>query len=323
MTQQDFVHILADAFQWREGWIDGKPSVNNFNPDNLRFAHQPGATRGDNGFAYFTNFYDGKQAQINQIALWLTRVNTIAEIVNIQAPESDGNDPIKYTNDVLDFLAERNIKMESETPIDQFIDECEVPVILLVINQLYMPDDWSSIQASIVQACGYMKEYTFSCRYSNASLSGDIVQVTQSVPPSTFSGVSAAAASQTIAPYNHGDVLNVILYSGTIMQGSPEPFGGCEYQNVTEPRAQISSVSSVMYNGPLFRDPTARVIFHELIHALFDLLDIPDTLHQYLLNHGGYAENEAVDLLAVFNGAQLNSPQAVATLKAKAETLKQ
>ena len=307
-----------------EGWSESTGLAwKNMNPGNLKFMHQEGATEGANGFAVFTNFYDGKQALNNDLdAKILSGLNTIEDIIHIYSPASDGNNTIAYIDSVIQFFADRNIIITQDTPIDQFIDEFEKPIVLIAVNQIFRPLDWASTQASIVQLAGYMTGYAFAAYYSNVDLSKDIVQVTQSIPPSTFSGVSANASAQAIAPYNHGEVLNVLLYSGTIMQGSPEPFGGCEYQNLTEPKAPVSSVASVMYNGPVFRDPTARLFFHELIHALFDLLDISDTLHEYLLSHGGYQENEAVDLLAVFNGAQLNSPQAIATLKTKAESLK-
>jgi hypothetical protein len=41
-----------------------------------------------------------------------------------------------------------------------------------------------------------------------------------------------------------------------------------------------------------------------------------DILHQYLIAHGGYQADTATDLLAVFDGNQLNTPSAILALEA-------
>ena len=64
-------------------------------------------------------------------------------------------------------------------------------------------------------------------------------------------------------------------------------------------------------------DSTARIIFHELIHELFALTKQTDTLHAYLIAHGGYAQNLADDLRAVYNGGQLNTEIAVVNVAAE------
>jgi hypothetical protein len=43
-----------------------------------------------------------------------------------------------------------------------------------------------------------------------------------------------------------------------------------------------------------------RVTFHELIHCLFAHTGDPDILHEYLKTHGGYFQNQLVDLEAVY-----------------------
>jgi folate-dependent tRNA-U54 methylase TrmFO/GidA len=70
-----------------------------------------------------------------------------------------------------------------------------------------------------------------------------------------------------------------------------------------------------MYQGPAFVDPTAHVMFHELIHELFTLTKQTDVLHADLIAGQGYVADAAVDLLACYNGNQLNTPQAIANLE--------
>ena len=319
MTKTDFVHVLSDAIQQHEGWLaDTGKSWPNLNPGNLKFAHQQFATESPDGFAVFGNFYNGKQAQLNDLEAKIDAGhNTIEDILGVYAPSSDGNDVAAYVQSVIAFLAARNIPIGAEDPIDQFIANFKNPVVLVSINQIYAPDDWSSVHQSIAQCAAYMPAYAFSCRYSNADLSKDIIQVKQVYPAGSFSGVSAAASRQTLSSYNQGQVLNVLIYSGTIMQGAPEPWGGCEYQGIGEPNEPVSAVCSVMYQGPVFTDPTARILFHELIHELFDVTEQADDLHAYLIAHGGYPENLATDLEAVFAGNELNTPEAVSILEAR------
>ncbi len=325
MTRNDFIHVLSDAIQMHEGYTDTSLSYKNFNAGNLKFAHQQFATEADNGFAVFGNFYNGKQSQLNDLNAKLdSGLVTIYDIINTYAPPSE-NDTDAYISDVVAFFNARNIPINSSTNIPAYLAGkagSVPPVVFVAVNQLYAPKDWASIQSSIVQCARYMTGYAFSCRYSNADLSKDIIQVTQQIAPGgTFSGVSAAASRQALAAYNEGQLLNVLIYSGAIMQGAPEPWGGCEYQGVTEPEAKISAVSSVMYQGPVFEDPTARILFHELIHELFSLTEQTDKLHAYLLAHGGYPENLAIDLEAVFTGNDLNTPEALSNLEAEKRSL--
>ena len=61
------VQQLAAAITRQEGNTSGN------NPGNLKYAGQPGATLGPNGFAVFDTPADGAAAQANQIALDINR----------------------------------------------------------------------------------------------------------------------------------------------------------------------------------------------------------------------------------------------------------
>jgi hypothetical protein len=68
----------------------------NNNPGNLRFAGQPGATLGANGFAKFPTLAAGIAAANRQLDLYATRgVNTISKIISKWAPTSE-NDTAGY-----------------------------------------------------------------------------------------------------------------------------------------------------------------------------------------------------------------------------------
>jgi hypothetical protein len=324
MNKNDFLHILSDAMQTHEGWVaEGGAAWPNFNPGNLKFAQQSGAVALPSGFAKFGNFYDGKQAQIMDLSYKLAKHNTLEEIISVYAPPSDNNTPA-YIAAVIAYFATLNIVIGANDPIDQFLANFIKPTVLIAVNQLYNPADWHAVQAAIIQCAGYMPNYTFACHYSNADLTGDIVEVTNANPPGgIFSGISAAASQNVLAPYNDGQVLNLVIYDGKIMQGHSEPYGGCEFHGIKEPQAPISSVMSAMYNGPMFADALARVLWHELIHGLFDITQQTDILHAYLIAHGGYAQNTAADLEVVFTSDQLNTNAAVAILQNDKRSLMQ
>lgn len=65
-------------------------SVNN-NPGNLRFANQPGATPGKGGFAKFSTPEEGAAALVRQVALDVSRGNTLATLISKYAPPSENN----------------------------------------------------------------------------------------------------------------------------------------------------------------------------------------------------------------------------------------
>ena len=86
----------------------------NNNPGNLRYAGQAGAKPGEGGFAMFDTLEDGYNALKKQINLDGLRNHTLRSFVYKYAPASDGNNPIKYLNDVINGL---NLK-QTESPIE-------------------------------------------------------------------------------------------------------------------------------------------------------------------------------------------------------------
>lgn len=311
-----FLSILADAIQFHEGWAVGQAAYTNLNPGNLKFIHQTGATQSPNGFAVFNSFYAGKQAQLNDLKAKLTKYNTIHDIISVYAPPSD-NDTQAYINAVIQFFGWRNIKITATEPITTFLQTL-FPVVLVVFDSLYVPADWHALQQAVSQCATYMPLYGFTCSYSAIDLTNDVVTISSPLGAQT-SVISGEATLQSLVPFNEGEPLNVMVYNGAVMQGHSTPAGGCEYQGIKiDP---VSAISSVMYQGPLFVDPTARVLFHEIIHEFASILEVPDNLHAYLIAHDGYAQNMAVDLLAYFNGGALNNPQAIINLKAEKQSL--
>lgn len=317
MTPDVFLSILADAIQFHEGWSGGNPAFNNLNPGNLKFIHQTGATQSPNGFAIFPNFYQGKQAQINDLRAKLGKYDTIQEIISVYAPPSD-NDTAAYIASVTQFFSWRNIVIKPTDSIKGFLNAFNTPLVLVVFDNLYVPTDWHPIQQAVSQCATYMPLYSFVCDYSSIDLTNDVITISSPISAST-SVISGDATKESIVPFNQGEILNVMVYNGLVMQGHESPAGGCEYQGIKiDP---VSAISSVMYQGPTFVDPTARVIFHELIHEFASILEVPDTLHSYLIDHDGYAVNSARDLLAYFNGNALNNTQSISNLKAEKNTL--
>ena len=322
MLKTDFIHIMSDAIQQHEGWVaTGGSSWPNLNPGNLDFTGQIGATA--NGrWAKFGSFYDGKQALNVDIGAKMVKLNTIRDIITEYAPSSE-NDTEAYIAAVCAFFLSRNVAINPDSPIDAFLSRCQIPVILCVINQLYTPADWTAIQAALQESAKYMPLYAFSTRYSNAPLSGDIIELAafevNGVAYPSFAAVNAAATNAAIAPYNQGQVLNILIYDGAIMVGHPQPVGGCEWQRQTLNGDPVTAFASMMYQGPAFADILAGYIVHELTHELFDITKQPDTLHEYLITHNGYPPKSIQggweDLTAVLTGNQLNTPAAVKVLQ--------
>jgi hypothetical protein len=86
--------------------------VNN-NPGNLRFAGQPGAVKGEGGFAKFSSVEQGVQALKNQIRLDSSRGYTLGGFINKYAPPTENNTS-QYITQAVDFL-----KVPPTTPINQ------------------------------------------------------------------------------------------------------------------------------------------------------------------------------------------------------------
>jgi hypothetical protein len=305
----DIISIIADAIQNHEGWLVGEgTSYPNLNPGNLDFVGQAGAVA--NGrFAKFSTFYAGRQALENDIKAKLNAgIDTIKDLIDLYAPPIENNTNA-YVVAVSQFFAWRNVSLTQTTPLHTLV----LPAVVVIdFNDLYQPTDWHVLQQAVSQCATYMPQYAFVVRYTNANLNGSIIQMNQPLISATTSVISGGETASVLKTVNYGEPLNVLVYNGSVMQGHPTPAGGCEYQKIT--LSPTSAISSVMYQGAAFVDPTARIIFHELIHELFDVTNQVDILHAYLITHSGYAENSADDLRAVYNGGQLNSPQAVVTL---------
>lgn len=315
MLKTDFIHILSDAIQQHEGWSATEgASYPNLNPGNLEFEGQLGAAA--NGrWAKFDNFYDGKQGLNNDISAKLKKLSTIRDVITVYAPPNE-NDTEAYIAAVCAFFLSRNVVVNADTPIDTLLSTCQTPMVVIVINQLFQPADWAQIQATIVDCAKYMPAYAFSTRYSNVDFSKDIVESQGNPTQTPWAVISGSATNKAIAPYNNGQVLNVLLYNGSVLVGNGQAAGGCEWQGQTLNGDPVSAYASVVYEGPTFTDFDSRAIFHELIHELFSVTGQTDILHQYLMEHGGYMANLLTDLEAVFTGNQLNTPAAVQKLQA-------
>jgi hypothetical protein len=312
MEKTSFASLLADAITFHEGWAVGSASYNNLNPGNLVFDHQAGAidSGDEHHFAKFETFYAGQTALVNDIAAKIDAgLTSVQAIIDRYAPPEE-NDTSSYVDVVLDFLLWRCSDVSAVQPYSEIPPKAE---ILVVINQIFEPADWHAIQQAISRCAGYMPEYSFIVAYSNADLSNDIIQVNSPLISAQTSVVSLPGTQGVVTRLAQGQTLSVLVYDGTIMQGHPTPAGGCEYQQFfSEPTITFSSV---MYEGAQFIDPTARILFHELIHELFSLTKQTDILHAYLIDHGGYDADLAEDLTAVFTGNQLNTPQAISALE--------
>jgi hypothetical protein len=155
MTLETFLSILADACQFHEGYTSTSASYLNNNPGNLRFAHQNGATATPANFAKFPTFYQGKQAQIKQLAIDVAKYNAIDVHINSYAPPSE-NDTQAYISIVLQFFAWRNIAITATEPIDQFLASFSKPIVLTVFDNMTSPEDWHANQQAVSQCASYM-----------------------------------------------------------------------------------------------------------------------------------------------------------------------
>jgi hypothetical protein len=95
---QDFTQ-LALAIQQMEGYRPGTVAYRNNNPGNLIYVGQPGAVRGENGFAKFASYEAGLEALKRQLGLYAGRGMTIESMFEAYAPRGHGNnDPTAYAN---------------------------------------------------------------------------------------------------------------------------------------------------------------------------------------------------------------------------------
>lgn len=321
MIKNDFISLFSDAIQFHEGWSETNgASYPNLNPGNLNFDEQPSSTQ--NGrWAKFPDFYYGKEALHADISAKLEKLDTIRDIISLYAPPSE-NDTEAYINSVITFFSWRNVSIAPDQSISELILSFSHPVILLVINKLYLPPDWHAMQRAISQCASYMPHFAFSTRYSDIDLSPYRTTIPTIISPNT-AVITAQATIGVIQPFFEGQPLAAMIYDGSVMLNYFTPAGGCEYQADSIPPAPVSAVASVLHEGPAFSDPTARQLFHELIHELFKLTEQTDILHTYLMDHSGYNTNSAADLLAVFSGNNLNTPSAIAALTSQEQKVAQ
>lgn len=324
MNEDDFIAILADGMQFEEGWLTSTGAAfANLNPGNLVFAGQPEAVA--NGrWAKFGTFYEGKAAQIALLKEYLTKFDTLQDIIGTYAPANENN-VTSYLNAVINFFMWRNVKIGVRDSIKQFLSECKTPVVNILVNQLYAPDDWHAIQKTVSQCAGYMPEYSFAVRYTNDPIAPtDIVTVTEPVPPSSYSTIGVGVVERIMALQPTPDVLNVVVFNGSLLVGHASPAGGCAFSGSSFKKTEpVQAAASLTYEGPAFVDSVARALFHEIIHMLFGVTGGNDTLHEYLIAHGGYPQNLATDLEIVFNGNSLNTPAAVLNLARSAAEIAQ
>jgi len=296
MTKNDFFYILADAIQQHEGWIAGEASVTNNNPGNIKYVGQLGVTASPANFCVAPDFLTGKALQIHDLTLKLTVHNTIRDIISIYAPPSENNTEA-YIAAVVGFFNRRNLPVTDTMPIVPNILSLPQEVALIVNNGQTNPDNWKAFQEMVDLVAKQMPEWAFSCRYVNHPLSAADTFATAS-PIGELYSVKEEVTRPIMALFNEGQKLNCLVY--TILNLSNTSGGvqyGGEAVSFTEP---ATSFCNVYWNGADFIDGTYRGMFHEFIHSLFTLVGVKDTLHDYLLAHGGYRSNLLVDLQAVY-----------------------
>lgn len=101
------LNAIAQAIQTQEGYYPGSLAYQNNNPGNLVYAGQTGATAGPGGFAVFSSYALGYQAELNQINLDAVRgtdvngnpVEDVADLLSSWAPPS-ANDTATYISNV-------------------------------------------------------------------------------------------------------------------------------------------------------------------------------------------------------------------------------
>jgi hypothetical protein len=105
----DPVILLCCAIASQEGWWDGPGAipVERKNPGDLRYAGQLNASapgwngQGEAPIATFTSPETGIAGLFRDIWEKIAKGMTVAQIVDVWAPPSDGNDTSQYLKDVL------------------------------------------------------------------------------------------------------------------------------------------------------------------------------------------------------------------------------
>lgn len=103
LTQIPVINF-AGAVATNEGYFNGtsQVAIKNNNPGNLKFANQPGATQGENGFAVFQTADEGAQALINDIQAKYNsgKYSTINDLMSVYSPDSDNPANSSYTGGI-------------------------------------------------------------------------------------------------------------------------------------------------------------------------------------------------------------------------------
>lgn len=332
MNIKDFANNFADAIQLHEGWAAGNPSVRNNNEGNLNFVGQPGAVdSGDSHhFAKFFGPVSGDTALKNDLTAKLNSgLDTIRAIIYKYAPPFENN-TAAYITAVCTFFSWRNITIGPDDSIKKLLATNKAPVVVVALNNMLGPADWHVVQQAISQCAGYMRNFVFTTCYAGVDLNGHLLQQKNpdlGADAAPWYYVDTTEVQSILQQFNTGQELNMLLYN---IQGLPKGvyYGGLTFEGLAVSYLHPStSFGQCSYEpGTVGVDMLARTLFHELIHELFARTGDPDTLHAYLKSHGGYPQNLASDLLAVFQSVNArymaleNQIAALEDTKAKLET---
>lgn len=308
MTKKDFLYILADAMQLHEGWGEFDKltgtwnptrSTINHNPGNIKFVGQVGMSADANNFCIAPTPLDGKLLQIHDLTLKLTKDNTIRQIVSSYAPPSENNTEA-YIAAVVSFFKKRNVQVTDTMPISDILN-LPLQMVLVAIDQLMTPEQWASTQVSLQTVASYMPEWSFTTRYVERPIT-DADFYGNPSPMGTLYALNESVTKPILASLNEGQKLNA-LYFYYINNTAKSFAGGVQYGgHAVSFQQPETAFCNAAYQGsvPGFVEYGGRELYHEFIHALFTLTGLPDYLHQYLVSHGGYAQNSVADLNAVY-----------------------
>ena len=294
ITKTDFLNILADAIMSHEGYTATSRSFLNKNPGNIKYVGQAGVTADADNFCVAPDFLTGKALQIHDLTLKLTKYNTIRDIISVYAPPSENNTEA-YITSVVTWFHKRNIPVTDTMPITEIV-ALPLDVVSIALDNLFEPADWASAQGSIDLAAAQMPDFAFTTRYVNRPVLATEFTANPS-PMGNLYAVNKDVTQSILLPLDDGQRMSVLFYM-TIKTGEAGgvQYGGCAISNANKE----SAFCNVLFNGSPFAESTSRALFHELIHCLFTLTGFPDTLHDYLVAHSGYAQNTIVDLVAVY-----------------------
>jgi hypothetical protein len=122
---KDLIGRLASAIATSEGFFAPGETLpkKNHNPGDLRAA--PGHSFEPNGFVGFSCDEEGIAALMHQVALNITRGQSLKALISVWAPVSDGNNTTNYINETarrLGFSTE-----QIEQPLWSFLEIEHIP----------------------------------------------------------------------------------------------------------------------------------------------------------------------------------------------------